>query len=705
MRHKLLVTATIATPLLFAGCMRQIASTAWQPDYRSVPVRFVPPPEPDRFTETDTDVDTYLVVDSTYDGFSDSGYTGDMAAASPDTYHVALWGGPFDGRDVTDSVTELTPGSYTFAFFDQPHGTVMQGWVNVRNTGDEILNVLSKWKDSIPTQKQQLAYDYEIDGRMSGSAPDVFKDFTKQLRAFDRLERRLVAAIEAERKARIAQQRRVRTLLRDADILIMPGEEALFHPTTQPAFRESDLEAVRAGDVLTKIVLVADHEDARWKLRRVNQLHNDVMRCQEVFKQEVDRLQRRKGLFLLTDHLYDHDKRFVENEIRLQQTLGILDRLNERTRDLRERRLALAFTTELFSPNTNFVALDQEERELLRERSVLEAEQTRIDVLFDETDENSDRRVALERNRQHVMGAIEAIDRQIERVDEARNALIALAESTDVMHRQNDMQLLTATFVGDDLPMRIRQAIERESLMTVRLQATDKVFAPRGTSVTNARTAPRFDNSAGATQYLAATPRFDDSAGAIQYSATTPHFNDSAATTQRSARLTSGQKWQENRSDDRANRTYDLKKKNHECPLWLRLLVPPCWFASQAKADMTTADAGVTNRTARLTSGQEWQDNRRDDYVDRSYDLKKKNHDCPLWLRLLVPPCWFASQANADMATADTGVANRTVRLTSGQEWQDNWRDDRADRLQEKKKNCDCPLWLRLLVPPCWLAD
>ena len=44
MRHKLLVTATLATPLLLVGCMRPMASTAVQSDIASVSVRFIMPP-------------------------------------------------------------------------------------------------------------------------------------------------------------------------------------------------------------------------------------------------------------------------------------------------------------------------------------------------------------------------------------------------------------------------------------------------------------------------------------------------------------------------------------------------------------------------------------------------------------------------------------------------------------------------------------
>ncbi len=562
MKHRSLVTAMVVAPLLLTGCMRQMASKTWQPNHTSVAVRFVSPPDEARFVDSGDEGVSHVLVDSQYNGFSVEGSESEMPGGTPGISHVALWGGPFEGLNVTWDAIDLTPGSYTFAHFGSPEGTVMQGWLEIRNTGSDIVNALTKWRDNIPQQKQRLAWDFEIYGHADSVDADTLKSFNKQISALNKLERRLNAAVAAEVKAHQTRVQRVGDLLRAAEIKIMPGEEPFFHPTTRSVFSEQDLIEARAGNPVTKIVLAADHENAQWKLRRVNHLYDDLQRCKEVFRQEADRLERRQGLLLLTDHLYNHDRRFVENEMRLQQTLGSIDDVNQTMSDLRERRMALAFFTALFTPDASFAALDQEERDLLRERTVFQADRRRLDALFNDAEEDSAKRVALERSRQRVAASIVEIDGQLESLGEARTALVSMNESTSIMHRQNQTRLLAAAFVGDDLPVRIRQAVERESLMTVRLQASDSVFAPRPTSVASAEPPTAYSYWHSHTQ-KAETSHSHYPAGDGEHDAVLARHRDSEET------WTSPQEKPAPDDDDGCN-----------CP-FIRLLVPPCWFADR----------------------------------------------------------------------------------------------------------------------------
>ncbi|UCE61187.1 MAG: hypothetical protein JSU63_05440 [Phycisphaerales bacterium] len=574
MRQTLIVTATVTATLFSTACMRSMSSSTFRPDGTSVSVLFVLPSEQERYSRSQVYDDTRLVADYSYQGYSGPNYEYEETTGVPSAYHVALWGGPYDGTDVTTAQTILSPGSYKFAYFDQPNDTAMQGWLNVRNTGSDLASVLAKWRDSITQQKQRLAYDLEIDGSMDlktrdiykdygekmdaydplehRSPPEVFKSFKKQMQAYNKLERQLQKTIRAESRVQQARYREMDDLFRYADVVIMPGEDSFFAPTTQPTFSKDDLRAVRNGNPVSKLVLAADYEEARWKLDQVNRLYDDLSRFQEVMRQEAERLERRKSLLCLTDHLYHHDKRFVENEILLQYTLGLIDRFNDHASDLRERRMGLAFAMSLFTSDTNFTALDQEERDLLDERTVLEREHQRLDCLFDETGETSARRVVIERNRQDVSSNIDTINYQIEQIQQARTTLATMLGWTDVIHRHNDMQLLTTTFVADQLPPAVRRVVEREAMMTVRLEKTDKVFAPRPTSVASARTRPAW--------MYAAEPTWAPRAETEPREATLASHSEDAAD------------WQ--RDDMRSPQD----EPNKRCNWFKRLICPPCWF-------------------------------------------------------------------------------------------------------------------------------
>ncbi|UCC29081.1 MAG: hypothetical protein JSU86_12865 [Phycisphaerales bacterium] len=742
MRRGLLMGAILAASPWLIGC----SGTGMQTELAQVAVRFVIPPEPEPFADTDTDVEARWVVDTPYDGFID---TDSAVIPVSDAYHVALWGGPFEGNDVTYDATALAPGSYTFAYLDRPDDSMMQGWLEVNYEGKDLLDYLYKWKNSIPEQKQQLAYEYEISGRMNAMDPAAFTSLDKQLQAFDRLEKQLDAAIAAETKAHTARHQQVGDLLRDAEILVLPGTDQVFHATTRPAFSPDDFEAVRAGGALTKMVLVADHQDAQWKLRCVDQLYDDLTRCKAVMGQEADRLERRKGLFLLTDHLHNHDKRFVENEMRLQVVLSAIDRLDQRMSDLGKRRMALAFISELVAPDGTFRALDQEERDLLQEKAVAQAEKNRLDLLFDESDENSTRRVALERNRLHVAAAIDAFNMRLADLGKARTALQTMTESTDVIHRQGDTRLLTATVVEEQLPFTVRQAIQRESLMTVRLQIEDDVFVPAKANVARAgaftpATYPRTQRTAEG-QYEPSPPSTKSArADAAQFTRrqeqkpqVTPPGLKAEWTPPPSPRpahadtfrLTNRQGTEPQVAPPRdqvdrvpsprpahADAVQFTKRQDHK-----PRVAPPRdqaeWIPSPSpkpeRADTVQFADQLEQEPQVILSG------------DQERHAQTDKDDCPLWLKLLAPPCWLANR-DKDNVAADEDKAwlahqpeyqpqNRekvNVAANEDKAWparepeyqpQKVWSRDQVDWAQSDQD--DCPLWLKLLVPPCWLAN
>jgi hypothetical protein len=749
MRHKVLVTATLAALLVCTGCMRSMTSTTYRPDATALTVRFVLPTEQERYAGGDQHTDTQLVVDSAYEGFSGSDEVVDAPHFLPGAYHVALWGGSYDGANVTTRSTSLVPGSYTFAYFDHPHDALMQGWLDVRTTGSDLLSMLTKWRDWIPEQKKRLAFAFEIDGRMREADPEVFQSFQKQIDAYDQLHRKLQQAIDTERRVLEKRRGQVRDLFDSADVVIMPGQNPFFRATTEPAFTEADLDDVRAGNVVTKLVMAANYQEARWKLRQLDQLYDDVSRFKEVLKQEVDRLERRKGLYLLTDHLHRHDKRFVENEMQLQYTLGLIDRINRQTSDLREHRMALAFVTSLFAPDADFAALDQERQDLMRERAVMEAERQRLDRLVEEIDQNSTRWVTHERHRQDAMAGIESLDQQIADVDHVKTVLMTMNDSTDVIHRYNDMRLVATTFVADQLPLGVRNAVEREAMMTVRLQTSDKVFAPGLTGVAAAydQPMPYYANE----PFLVEDEQYPQNADAQwdQVDRTSTHTSDmdqqrhasnvrrqrfdtdSQVTTrkhdpdqQRQTSNVTPQRF-ETRPDEATTRTQHTDQQRHASNVRRqRFETRPQTTTMQDKDQQrqtsnVTPQRGKTSLTARRMQDADQQQHaqsaraRRDGMGRRATlanttvepnqhaqpQVKKRGCGLPTIGRFLVPPCWFLN----DNRETPSRVGERPYKQ------RDNTRkaslaDHRSER-EPRAKKCNMPWFFRLFVPPCWFFD
>jgi len=469
MRHRLFTSVALAFPVAFSAC----ATTAPESGSRYVSVRFVAPPAPERFVAACDESEVRLASDTYHDGTPTEHVAGSDWAPPEDPRFVALWGGGYDGYDVTYSDAPLEPGHYTFGLWDQTHATGLQGWLNVNNSRADLVDVLRTWKARIPQQKQWLAYEHELQGSLQEADAEVFRSFGKQLRAFDRLERELDRAIDRESQLQVATRQHNREFLDSARILVLPGGSALFHPTTRPAYKEQEVEQVRGGDVVTKMLFLADYENTEARMRMVNSLVRNLKACKAVLIEEVDRLERRKRFMTITDHVFNHDKEFVRNEMRLQQSLSAIDQLNEQVAEMRMRRVALAFTSELLAGDEMFRPLEEEQRDLEEERLVLETRKHRLDLLYNESDEKSVRRVALERFRQRHARAIEHVDEQVALLGRARETLTAMKQTSDVIHRQGDFRLMAAGFVGEDMPFRVREAVAREALMTMRLQTTD----------------------------------------------------------------------------------------------------------------------------------------------------------------------------------------------------------------------------------------
>jgi len=474
MKRKVLsMTAMLAVSSLFIGC--SAATSTKRVDFTPVTVRFVMPPEPDALADASVHSGARLATDGSYDGFADPN---DTASPASDVYHVALWGDAFSGHDVTRGVTMLKPGAYTFAFLDRDHGDMMQGWIEVNQERENLIDFLRTWRNQIPQQKRQLAYDYEVRNQVNRGDSVAIEGFQKQLDALDRVEKQLNQMIRSETSARNKWRQQTHHLFENAEFRIFPGGEPVFHPATRAAFNDTDMATVRKGDPVSKFVLLADHEEAQWKLNRVNQLYSELKQCRAVMQEAANRYERQKGLYLLTDHLHPNDSRFVENEIRLQNTLGVAEHLDGQMADLRHRRLALAFVSGLIAPRDHFRALNKEEQDLMRERVVLDTEVGRLDLLIEQADPSQIKRVTLEQNRQRVQATLHNLDQHIEDLWAAHRSLETMITSKSVIHRQGDQRLLAATLVGSGLPFPVRQAVEHEAVMTVRLEKSDSVYLP-----------------------------------------------------------------------------------------------------------------------------------------------------------------------------------------------------------------------------------
>jgi len=483
MTQKLVLMAVCSGAVLCTGC----ATTAPQRkgEYAQVTVRFVASPEDARFTNAQPDsTGMRLVSTSPSAGFATEP-TSDFDA---DAHHVVMWGGPFNGDDVTYAPAPLPPGSYMFGMFDPDHGSAYQGWISVNDGGDDLLSVLSAWRDTVHEQKEWLGFEKRADGTFASRNPKDFKAFQKEIKNLDRLERRINDALKAEAWDQKQSKERQAQFLRNAQVLMMPGSSDFLQPFTKSAFTEEELSSVRSGEAVTKVVVVADYAKAVERLRRVTNLRDEITRTRCVLVEEVKRLQNRRHYYQLTKHLYDHDRDFVENEKRLQKARGMIDMIDQQAAAYRQHCHALMYVAGLFSPGHSSDFFDQELQALKHDHAVADEEYRQVQRRFAQCSESSNRRVDLERDRQNAMAAIEGIDRQIGQINEARVALAKVRDSSGIIHRDGPARIMTASLIDGAVPMYLVDAVERESLMTVRLQAADVTDTPSGKTVTQSRT-------------------------------------------------------------------------------------------------------------------------------------------------------------------------------------------------------------------------
>jgi hypothetical protein len=458
--------------VVFSGCTPQ---NKWQVEPTKVTVRFFAPSAEEQFAAMQDGSHARLV--------SDHGTKPPIAGfegAWSDAEHVVLWGGPYHGNSVTYGAAALTAGPYMFAFFDPDNAAAYQGWIAVNNGGDDLASAMAEWRDTIHAEQEWFAFEQELQGKYTSHDPKDFRDFKKELRTLKNLEAKIARAAKweaCEQERRMAE--RV-ALLDGAEVLLMPGEPSILTPSTRPAFDESELSLAQSGEAVTKVVLAGDYARTMEKLRRVTEMQGDLKRCRAVFSEQTRRLENRGHYYRLTDHIYNHGNRFVENERRLQNAHGQIARLDQQLAENGRRVHALLFVAGLFDADEAFKVFNEQQAALERERTVLEAQKCRLDRMFDSLDDMSERRVAVERQRQNLIGEIEQIDSQQRNIDDSRMAVGQLRDATQVIHRQGPACVLTASFVGKNLPARVVDAISRESLLTVRLQAADQSFIPRG---------------------------------------------------------------------------------------------------------------------------------------------------------------------------------------------------------------------------------
>lgn len=404
-------------------------------------------------------------------------------------YHVVLWGKNVNGQNVTFTSAPLEPGPYIFRFFNVDEGDIWQGWLSINHT-DGLLDTYRQWRDGVSEFKEWVGYEAGVAGRFDSGETDDFRQFQKQVRELNRLENRINRAIAQESAA----QARFRTTLAEsfnfADVLLMPGGTEPFFPTTKAAFTSQDLTTVRNGQPVTKVVLAADYDQTMGKLQRLNDLRSDLLGIRAVLQEEAKRLVRRKNFLTVTDHLYHHNQRFVNTEVRLQRTLAQIDRLNDQIADCRERSVGLAFVAELLTPNDNFNVLDQVQGELDRERIVFDTEMQRLDSLFTQSKVTSANRVALQTERQQTRATLEDIDRQADAINQAKGTLTTLAGNSTIIFQHGPTRLVSATLLTDNVPVQVANALQQECVLSVRL---DQVALPEATTTTTVTQTQRTD--------------------------------------------------------------------------------------------------------------------------------------------------------------------------------------------------------------------
>lgn len=474
------------------------------PEPVAVTVRFVAPPDSGQFASAGFEsADARLVRDGSGKMVS-GGFAPDGPNNLPMSSHVVLWGGPYNGHEVTYRPARLTAGPYMFGMFDPSAGAAYQGWLAVNNGGDEVISALNEWRQTAREQQQWLGYDFKMTGKYESPNHWHFNRFAQEIRNLRALEAKIENAILAEMHYQRTKRNQWNQVLAGAEVLLMPGQGGFFSPSTKPAFSEEELTKLQGGNALTKVVLVGNFEQSYEKLNRILDFQDDLYRSRAVLAEEALRLQNRGNWYRLTDHLNrnqwntwtsgwdgmraadEQGQWFVQNERRYQQVCSLIAKIDRQIEDHRRHCHALLFVTGLFAPDETFDAFERQAAALGRERVVLSEQKKQLDWKYQNSTENSNRRIALERQRQNVIAEMDKIDHQVGKIKETRVAVNKLRQNTDVIHRHGPAQVLAATFIGEDIPAMFVNAVEQESLMTVRLQSADDMYTP-GKSFTKVR--------------------------------------------------------------------------------------------------------------------------------------------------------------------------------------------------------------------------
>lgn len=507
MNRKSLTLCSVAAVLLLAGCQDK------QERITTVSVRFAMPPSEARYAlvpvnqwENQENRSQYAQQNAQNNTVQDvstqnpnqpsveftqaasRSYDEMNALAHADRYHVALWGGPFQGDDVTYSDLDLAPGDYTFALWEQDPATSVQGHLRVNAPSGALLDVLHKWQARLPELKQQVAYEAEIQGR-ANTDPEAFASFQRQLKALDRLGKKIDNAVVWEERWHERHAPEYEKFVDQAIVLMLPGDERLLDPRTKPAFCAADVQNVRTGDPLTKVLVVADYNTTRWKIQMVDGFTRELNACKNVLWEEVNRLERRKRILDITDHLHKHDAAFTANEWQLQAALTTIAAIDDQLMQLSERRVALAYESALTAPDESFVSLENEQHDLQQELTLLTAEKERLDSMFSKASTETPKRVDLAAARQRYVRAIDNVQKRMTALQDNRVAIGKLRDASQVLHRSSDARVLVSSTVNSDVPFYVQQAIAKNALLTVRLQSQDNLFVPRGADVAKARTA------------------------------------------------------------------------------------------------------------------------------------------------------------------------------------------------------------------------
>ncbi len=476
---KTLAVAT-ASLMLVSGCSMHshfAGHNHGRNNQATVTVRIVAPPAPAQLTNFNgSHGNASLVADQAYNPFATPGM-------SP--FHAVIWGGAYDGQEFTHTPAPLTPGDYTFGVFDQENDATYQGWMTVNNSTDSVLNILHDWRNTIRDEKEWLGFGNKMTGNFSSHDHADFKGFQQELQSLNKLERRIERAMQEEVRAKARRQRYRQEFANETEVLLIPGSSGIFTTSTQSAFSNAEISNIRTGQAMTKVIMVADHAKAVEKLNRINNMRQDLNGCRTILTEQINRLQRRKGLYTLTDHLYNHDQRFIENEMRMQRAQTMVSRINQQMTDYRQQCHALMFVAGLFSTDGSFDAFRDEENALQRERVVLMEQKRQVDMRFERTAPLSANRIVYERQRQNIIAALEGIDNDNSSISSARVALNQLRSTTDIIHRQENARIMTATIFDGAMPTSLADAIANESLMTVRLQGTNAMHTPKRTNLTS----------------------------------------------------------------------------------------------------------------------------------------------------------------------------------------------------------------------------